>query len=196
MTKQVIFIGTVANDGSGDSIRDAMNKVNLNFDELYGKLSGTPDYLTTGIDFDSTGILLLGTQATYTTRVEPVTPTANQTIYVPDSAGTVTLRESKTYKTVMTHDLATDSVVAVDLNQPLTIFNRGTAILASLDSGETGQVIKFINVGAGSTTLTPNVFAQGTSINMNQDASCELVWGTSKWHLFGNTDSDSYLTIS
>ena len=35
MAKQVINIGTTANDGTGDPIRDAFDKVNDNFTELY-----------------------------------------------------------------------------------------------------------------------------------------------------------------
>lgn len=36
MAKQVINIGTIANDGTGDTLRDAMDKTNDNFNELYG----------------------------------------------------------------------------------------------------------------------------------------------------------------
>lgn len=35
MSKQTIGVGTVANDGTGDTIRAAMNKVNANFTEIY-----------------------------------------------------------------------------------------------------------------------------------------------------------------
>ena len=35
MAKQTINIGTVANDGTGDPLRDAMDKVNDNFTEIY-----------------------------------------------------------------------------------------------------------------------------------------------------------------
>ena len=35
MAKQIINIGSAANDGTGDPLRTAMNKVNLNFTELY-----------------------------------------------------------------------------------------------------------------------------------------------------------------
>ena len=35
MAKQVINVGTVANDGTGDTLRDSMIKVNDNFNELY-----------------------------------------------------------------------------------------------------------------------------------------------------------------
>lgn len=48
MAQQIINIGTVANDGTGDPLRDAMDKVNDNFTELYsgstaarGTISGT-----------------------------------------------------------------------------------------------------------------------------------------------------------
>ena len=35
MVQQVILVGTVANDGTGESIRDALIKANLHFTELY-----------------------------------------------------------------------------------------------------------------------------------------------------------------
>ena len=35
MAKQIIDIGTTANDGTGDPLRDAMDKVNDNFTEVY-----------------------------------------------------------------------------------------------------------------------------------------------------------------
>lgn len=35
MAKQVINVGTSANSGGGDPLRDALIKVNENFDELY-----------------------------------------------------------------------------------------------------------------------------------------------------------------
>lgn len=36
MAKQIINIGTTANDGTGDALRNAMDKTNDNFTELYG----------------------------------------------------------------------------------------------------------------------------------------------------------------
>ncbi len=40
MAKQVINIGTTANDGTGDPLRDAFDKVNDNFTELYSDDAG------------------------------------------------------------------------------------------------------------------------------------------------------------
>jgi hypothetical protein len=59
MAKKTIFIGNQSNDGTGDSIRDAFDKVNQNFSELYSinnagtglfftKLDDTPKVLTPG----------------------------------------------------------------------------------------------------------------------------------------------------
>ena len=41
MAKQVIGIGTLANDGTGDTLRAALDKCNDNFTELYALTDGT-----------------------------------------------------------------------------------------------------------------------------------------------------------
>ena len=48
MAKQTINIGTTPNDGTGDPLRSAFDKINDNFDELYGSssFSGSYDDLT------------------------------------------------------------------------------------------------------------------------------------------------------
>jgi len=43
MAKQVIGIGTTANDGTGDPLRTAMDKTNDNFTELYAGAGGVAD---------------------------------------------------------------------------------------------------------------------------------------------------------
>ena len=44
MAQQTINLGTVANDGTGDPIRDAFDKCNDNFTELYAGLVGLLDF--------------------------------------------------------------------------------------------------------------------------------------------------------
>jgi len=44
MAKEIIGVGTVANDGTGDNFRASMVKANNNFTELYLKKSGFLDY--------------------------------------------------------------------------------------------------------------------------------------------------------
>ena len=41
MAQQVIGIGSAANDGTGDDLRDAFDKINDNFGEIYTELGGT-----------------------------------------------------------------------------------------------------------------------------------------------------------
>ena len=51
MSKQLVNIGTTANDGTGDPLRNAFDKINDNFNELYQSL-GDGDDLTIDIDSD------------------------------------------------------------------------------------------------------------------------------------------------
>ena len=56
MAKQVINIGSVANDGTGDPLRTAFDKVNDNFTELYADDAGDVNSVNagTGISVDQT----------------------------------------------------------------------------------------------------------------------------------------------
>ncbi len=59
MTKQVINIGTVANDGTGDPLRTAFSKAKSNFDELYA------NWEMTVAASDETTALTTGTKLTF-----------------------------------------------------------------------------------------------------------------------------------
>jgi hypothetical protein len=70
MAQQVLNVGTAANDGTGDSLRSGMVKVNANFTELYGPIaqftvaaSGT---LALTLTHHGSTIILAGTGATVT----------------------------------------------------------------------------------------------------------------------------------
>jgi hypothetical protein len=63
MAKQVIGIGTSANDGSGDTIRAGGDKINDNFDEIY-TLLGTGTALTSGLSATSSVVTLAGPTVT------------------------------------------------------------------------------------------------------------------------------------
>ncbi len=55
MAKQVINIGTTANDGTGDPLRTAFDKVNDNFDEVYGV--DFVDYDKLGTEFTTAAVI-------------------------------------------------------------------------------------------------------------------------------------------
>lgn len=87
MAKQVIGIGTTANDGTGDQVRVAFDKVNDNFDEVYGNDFTTYDRL--GVEFKDTNALgnISGTQAIdfSTDQIFTATLTGNTTITVSNA---------------------------------------------------------------------------------------------------------------
>ena len=77
MTKQLISLGTTANDGTGNTLRDAGQKVNDNFNELYRFMPGgeilTISDSTTSLDSSTLYIFNL-----------PSTPTINSSFTLSD----------------------------------------------------------------------------------------------------------------
>jgi hypothetical protein len=85
MSQQIVNVGAVPNDGSGDTLRDAMVKINSNFSELYN----TPTRLinsssgSTSVTDRYVGVNYAGTVA-----VALHTPTSNgQQITIKDESG-------------------------------------------------------------------------------------------------------------
>ena len=54
MTQQIINIGSSANDGTGDPLRTAFNKINTNFTELYSKGAAGANFDLTGNEIQAT----------------------------------------------------------------------------------------------------------------------------------------------
>lgn len=91
MTKQILNRGTIANDGTGDTLRTASLKIQQNFDEIYTKL-GDGSTLLPLISFDSSGIIFEGTTADdFETRLSVVDPTADRTVTIPDYYGSLVM---------------------------------------------------------------------------------------------------------
>ena len=92
MTRQNISTGTSANDGTGDTLRQAGTKVNENFVEIYQKFGGDSDVLMPGISFDSNSIIFEGTSVDANQTILTVSnPTSDNIITFPDSTGDVVL---------------------------------------------------------------------------------------------------------
>lgn len=92
MTRQNIGIGTLANDGTGDTLRSAGEKINENFVELYLKLGGDSNILSSGLAFTTGSILFEGSALdSFETTLIPINPTADRTVYIPDRSGTLLL---------------------------------------------------------------------------------------------------------
>jgi hypothetical protein len=65
MARQALNVGSAANDGTGDSLRAAMQKVEANFVELYGGQVNPSSMLASRFVVDS-GVLNAQTGTTYT----------------------------------------------------------------------------------------------------------------------------------
>ena len=112
MTRQVLNKGTIANDGTGDTLRTAATKIEQNFEELYTKL-GDGTALLTAIDFDSDAISFLfsGNKKT-TIAANPATSSQNL-VYIPDHSGDLivdTATQTMTNKTLTSPVFSTPSI--------------------------------------------------------------------------------------
>ena len=90
MTRQNINIGTNANDGTGDTLRQSGTKINQNFVEIYQRFGGDSDILMPGIQFDSNGIIFEGSSVdNFETRLVVEDPTADRTVTIPNYTGEI-----------------------------------------------------------------------------------------------------------
>jgi hypothetical protein len=90
LARQNLNRGSAANDGTGDTLRQAGLKINQNFSELYSILGSRVDSannLSTVMSFDSSALAF--DSATYTVQLKATTPTANRTIYLPNASDTL-----------------------------------------------------------------------------------------------------------
>lgn len=127
MAKQTVNLGTAANDGTGDPLRTAFNKLNDNFDEVYGNNFVTNDMLNdnivdhaelgdrftaadtsitasadTEIDFDDASVYSFTSAIAVDLRFENEQIGDVKTIIVTDSGGTSSLTFDTGTNTVTT----------------------------------------------------------------------------------------------
>ena len=162
MAQQNINVGASGNDGTGDDLRTAGTKINNNFSELFGDVSvlqATSGIGTSGISFDSGGLRFEGATAdSNETLLLATDPTADRTIFLPDSSGTlatvsrITQIIDSAYVSFIT-GTAFDSASTITLINNNSVDSAHTLLLidsayiqfrqitASFDSGEVTQMI-------------------------------------------------------
>lgn len=95
MTRQVLNRGTTANDGTGDTLRQAAQKIEQNFEEIYLKLGGDSNVLMPLVSFDSDSLIFEGSSINdFETKLTVVDPTSDQTVTIPDHTGEVTVNDA------------------------------------------------------------------------------------------------------
>jgi len=109
MTRQNIGIGTTANDGSGDTLRQAGQKLKENFVELYQKLGGDSDVLSGAIDVTSDGLRFEGaTIDGNETTLRARDPSQDNYVWIPDTSGELIIdsaSQTLTNKTIVSSTL-------------------------------------------------------------------------------------------
>ena len=148
MTRQNIGIGSSANDGTGDTLRQAGQKINANFTEVYSLLGGGTNTLSTQITLENDAVTFEGaTPNAFETRLKVTDPTKDNIITLPDSTGVVTL--NNTIQT-LTNKTLTAPIIS-------TISNTGTLTLPTSTDTLIGR--------ATTDTLTNKTIASSTLIH-------------------------------
>ena len=94
-TRSILNNGTVANDGTGDTLRDAATKINNNFANVWRVLGSSDSYLSQNISFDSAGAIVFEGTNNYVTKLIAEDATSeNYTITLPAASGQVVLRDT------------------------------------------------------------------------------------------------------
>jgi trimeric autotransporter adhesin len=126
MARQTINIGTNANDGTGDPLRTAFDKINDNFLELYGT-DGDANTLQANLDIN--GFNIVSTRSNEDIRI------------IPNGTGTIELEKS----TNITGALIVSTTAAITGNATVggTLGVTGLSTLASF-KGATGATVTAI----------------------------------------------------
>jgi hypothetical protein len=158
MAKQTINIGSSANDGTGDPLRTAFDKINDNFDELYGTS------LTERVSLDTSP--QLGGDLDVVTH--SIVSTSNRDIVLaPHGTGAVKASSLKFSGTIISSD---DSTL-VQINEGLTV--SGATTLSTSLALATGATVTGVDNGAlgSSATLLATQGAIKTYVDAQVSAS-------------------------
>jgi len=157
MTRQNIGIGSSANDGNGDTLRQAGTKINSNFAEVYALLGGgDSSNLSSQITLETDAVTFEGTSANdFETRLKAANATQDNVITLPDSTGTVTL--NNTIQTLTNKTLTVPTIS--------TIKNTGTLTLPTSTDTIVGRATTDTLTNKTLTSPTINTPKIGTSLN-------------------------------
>ena len=173
MAYQSIGLGAVANDGSGDTLRDGATKVNANFVELYTAL-GDGSSISSGISVTASVVSLSAPNISGVVAGTQTSATITTLTSTTVNAGTLALAAGS----------ITDSSGSISFGNE-NISTTGTATLATVD----------INAGAiDGTTIGANSAAAGTFAAITGSSLAITEDGTIVFE--GATDDDNETTLT
>lgn len=158
MARQNISIGAAANDGTGDTLRQAAQKINQTMLDLYthfgdsNNLSSVISIVNNKLQFDKGN--------TYSIEATS-NPASDRTIELPDASGVITLNEATqtlTNKTIVNSILVSPQIggTLVDSDgNPYIKFNS------------TNNAVNGIAINNATTSNPPTISPSGTETNIN-----------------------------
>jgi hypothetical protein len=148
MAREIVNVGSAANDRQGDSLRDGGAKINRNFAELYEVLGGDSSAIASAVTFSDSGAVFNG--ITFNTVLGATEGSSNLLILLPDSDGTIvttTATQTLTNKTLTAPviDSATINTLFITdadqshqyIIQPSNLSSNRTATLPALTGNDT-----------------------------------------------------------
>ena len=149
MAKQTIGIGTTANDGTGDPLRDAFDKVNDNFDEVYSAFTFASNNATVANN------VLIGNSTVNSVSNSTTVSISNSTSEVTTTSGSILVGNSTV------NSIANSSTIVVSNSTSSIAVSEGT-----------------IAVGNSTVNTTANSsLVNATSVTVNSNTGLTL--GTS-----------------
>lgn len=184
--RQAISVGSSANDGTGDTLRSAGNKINANFGQLYNKLGVDSDNFSSQISFVDSAVQFAPGSNEVFLSAQP-TITADRDIRLPDASGVITLNtatQTLTNKSVRLKDavllplsIASGSTIQNSSN-PFVLASGGSYTVTLANGLTAGQLKVFVYTGTGTLSVT---VTSGDNFTLTTGQSKILIWTSTEW---------------
>lgn len=191
-TRQVISVGSAANDGTGDTLRSAGNKINTNFSQIYTVLGGNASDFSTQISLTDSAVQFNpGGNEVYLSAQPSIT--ADRDIRLPDASGVITLNnatQTLTNKTVTVANLfatntnftGTGTITDTDGIYIKTTNSSGSNYNLTLNDGSAiGQIKIFTNTGSSASDTVTIQPSNGSNFTLADNGRKICIWDGSNW---------------
>tara|TARA_X000000950_G_scaffold166441_1_gene203319 strand:- start:130 stop:1761 length:1632 start_codon:yes stop_codon:yes gene_type:complete len=193
MAQQSINIGSSANDGTGDPLRTAFDKINDNFTELYGSTAEANDLIEDSTPQLGGDLDVNGRRITSARSNEDI-------ILLPNGTGGVVASAIRIAGTTISSD---DSSI-ININEGLVVDGTasvsGAATLSSTLAVTAGTTLSSTLGVSGATTLTTttidNITIQDSNITSSSNADINITPGGTGSTIIGSSITIKGTTIS
>ena len=193
MAQQSINIGSSANDGTGDPLRTAFDKINDNFNELYGSTAEANDLIEDSTPQLGGDLDVNGRRITSARSNEDI-------ILLPNGTGGVVASAIRIAGTTISSD---DSSI-ININEGLVVDGTasvsGAATLSSTLAVTAGATLSSTLGVSGATTLTTttidNLTIQDSNITSSSNADINITPGGTGSTIIGSSITIKGTTIS